>query len=323
MGKTGGTIVKNLIVSIAKAFPQLLLAIGRLALNLITQLPQKFIEVGTGIMKGIVSGIKSAVGIVGKAFSTVLQPSKLATKAIDTVKKGWDKVIKQPAKKVYRMAQDKFDVVKSKAKAVWNQWKTNLAQKGSKLFSVTKKGFEVMVSAGKAVLNKWKDILKAKGSKKFQVIKKGFSTVLSAMKSVWSKWKEILAQASTKNFTVNKTTNEKTNKKRIGIREIPYDGYLAQLHKGEAVLTAAEANQYRKWINQQARVKDDSTNIALQTMGIDYNKLANVLIQSLSGMNINTAVNVNGRTIAKATAPFMKSEINTLERRSNRAYGVV
>jgi len=33
---------------------------------------------------------------------------------------------------------------------------------------------------------------------------------------------------------------------RTGLREVPYDGYIAELHKGEMVLTAAEANQYQK-----------------------------------------------------------------------------
>ena len=200
MGKTGGKIVKDLIVSIAKAFPELLVAIGRLAITMITQLPQKFREVGIGIMKGIVGGIKSAIGVVSNAFQTVLSPSKLATKAIDAVKKGWDKVIKQPAKKVYKMAQEKFDTVKQKAAQVWSQWKTNLSQKAHKAYSVAKSGFEALVSAGKSVYNKWKDILGQKNSKTFEVVKKGFETVFNAMKNIWNKWKEILGQKSTKNY---------------------------------------------------------------------------------------------------------------------------
>jgi phage-related protein len=37
---------------------------------------------------------------------------------------------------------------------------------------------------------------------------------------------------------------------RIGLREVPYDGYQAILHKGEMVLSAAEANQYEKDLNR-------------------------------------------------------------------------
>jgi len=335
MANTGVSFIKNIIVGILKALPQLLLALGRLALALIKQLPSLFKNVGTGIMKAIVEGIKSALGIVGKAFATVLKPSKIATDAIDTVKKSWDKVIKQPAKKVYQMAQQKFDEVKNKARDVFNQWKTNLGQKASKAYSVAKSGFESFVSSAKSVYGRWKDVLGQSAKKTFEVAKKGFDGVLSSMKSIYSKWKDILGQKSTKTFTTIKETitkaisggssgsKKKKKKKRIGLREVPYDGYEAELHKGETILTAAETNQYRKWLNNQVQMKSEPQQMMVSSSNIDYDKLAQTMINALSGMNINTAVNVNGKQIAQATAPFMRTEINTLERRANRAVGVV
>ena len=323
MANTGVEMIKNMIVGIVKALPQLVLALGRLATAYLKQLPKMYKSVGSAIMKAIVQGIKAAIGIVGKAFATVLKPSKVAVKAIDSVKKAWDKVIKQPAKKIYSMAQKKFDEVRNKAKNMWNQWKSNLNQKAHKAYSVAKSGFESFVNSARNVYDKWKDILGQRASKTFSVLKKGFSTVLDSMKSIWNKWQDILGQKSTKSFTINKTTNEKTNKKRIGLREVPYDGYLAELHKGEAILTAAETNQYRKWINQQAKIKQDGAQPQVQATFIDYDRLATTMLNALSGMNINTAVNVNGKQIAQATAPFMKSEINAIDRRNNRALGVV
>jgi len=335
MANTGVTFIKNIIVGILKALPQLLLALGRLALALIKQLPKLFKNVGTGIMKAIVEGIKSALGIVGQAFATVLQPSKIATNAIDTVKKSWDTVIKQPAKKVYQMAQQKFDEVKNKAKDVFNQWKNNLNQKASKAFSVAKSGFESFVSSAKSVYGKWSNVLGQAGRKTFEVAKKGFETVLSSMKSIYNKWKDILGQKSTKTFTTIKETitkaisggssgsKKKKKKKRIGLREVPYDGYEAELHKGETILTAAETNQYRKWLNNQTQMKSEPQQMMLASANIDYDKLAQTMINALSGMNINTAVNVDGRMVAQATAPFMKKEINTIDRRNNRALGIV
>ena len=321
MISTGVKLIIDLAVGIVKALPQLLLALAKLAIALIKQIPKLFISLGKGIMKAIIDGIKSSMGVVGKAFATVLKPSKIATKAIDTVKKGWDKVIKQPAKKVYSMAQKKFDEVKNKAKNMWNQWKSNLGQKAHKAYSVAKSGFEAMVNAGRNVYNKWKDIQAQKAKKTFEVLKKGFDTVLSAMKNVWNKWKDILGMNSKKHFSI--TSSGKVPGKRIGLREVPFDGYTAELHKGEAILTAAETNQYRKWINQQAQMKEQSAQPQVQATIIDYDKLATTMLNALSGMNINTAVNVNGKQIAQATAPFMKSEINAIDRRNNRALGVV
>lgn len=37
---------------------------------------------------------------------------------------------------------------------------------------------------------------------------------------------------------------------RTGLREVPFDGYIAELHKGEMVLTAHEAKQYRDGENK-------------------------------------------------------------------------
>ena len=321
MANTGLSFIKNMIIGIGKALPQLILALGKLAIALVKRIPSMFISIGKGIMKAIVSGIKAAMGAVGKAFSTVLKPSKIATKAINTVKKGWDKVIKQPAKKVYSMAQKKFDEVKNKAKKMWNQWKDNLKQKAHKAFSVAKSGFESMVSSAKNVYGKWKDILGQKAKKTFSVLKKGFDTVWDSMKNIWNKWKDILGMKGKKKFTVE--SKGRIPGHRVGLREVPYDGYMAELHKGEAILTAAETNQYRKWINEQAKLKQGAAQPMVQSAFVDYDKLARTMLNALSGMNINTAVNVNGKQIAQATAPFMKTEINAIERRANRALGVV
>lgn len=38
---------------------------------------------------------------------------------------------------------------------------------------------------------------------------------------------------------------------RTGLSEVPYDGYIAELHKGEQVLTAAEANQYQRMMQMK------------------------------------------------------------------------
>lgn len=47
---------------------------------------------------------------------------------------------------------------------------------------------------------------------------------------------------------------------RIGLREVPYDGYEAILHKGEAVMTAAEVNKLKK--------QGDTTNNSNMTVNV-------------------------------------------------------
>ena len=55
----------------------------------------------------------------------------------------------------------------------------------------------------------------------------------------------------------------------------------------------------------------------------DYNQLSSVLVGALSKLNITSNVNVDGKTIAQTTAPFMEKELNSISRRANRRLGTV
>jgi hypothetical protein len=174
------------------------------------------------------------------------------------------------------------------------------------------------------VKKKWEDF-KSAISKKVKAVME-FPTIQRFIEKVQSAigwWKDLKNRLSKKITAHVEQKNSGGIPKRVGLREVPYDGYLAELHKGEAVLTAAETNQYRKWLNQQAQATSSEQPQTMLQAPIDYDKLATTMINALSGMNINTEVNVSGRTIAQATAPFMKTEINSLERRANRALGLV
>ena len=46
------------------------------------------------------------------------------------------------------------------------------------------------------------------------------------------------------------------------------------------------------------------------------------LVQVIGNQQINVGLNVSGKTLATATAPYMKSAIDKLERRNNRLAGI-
>ena len=56
-----------------------------------------------------------------------------------------------------------------------------------------------------------------------------------------------------------------------------------------------------------------SPSFAMETGGgvIDYDRLADALVRSLSGVNMTSTVNLDGKTVAKTTAPFMETELNS------------
>ncbi len=126
-------------------------------------------------------------------------------------------------------------------------WEKLLGAKSSKKFTI-KAPFGDAISAMGDIFNTWKDILEQKKKKTFEVAKKGFKDVLDKMKSIWSKWKDILGMKGKKTFTVERKGDSVPGGKghRIGLREVPYDGYQAILHKGEAVMTAAEVNKMKR-----------------------------------------------------------------------------
>ena len=250
MGPAAVGLVKGLIVGLVKAIPQLIIGAIKLVAALadgILRARASIMNAGLQLIKDLVTGflqghpqIAKAVQKIGKVFNTVFGP------VINIIKKVID----------------------------W--WKKLMGQKSKKKFSVDAP-FTSAITAIGDVFKKWKDVLGQKAKKTFEVAKKGFATVLDGMKSIWNKWKDILSQKSSKTFTTHYKTSGKPSggggKHRIGLREVPYDGYEAILHRGEAVMTAAEVNKLKR----QGEVHREGDSIAVNVYGsanMDVNELA-------------------------------------------------
>ena len=82
-----------------------------------------------------------------------------------------------------------------------------------------------------------------------------FTSLWDGIKSVWdgiSSWVEDKVNWIADKVTFwNNSQDSMDGSHRTGLNEVPFDGYKAILHKGEMVLTQAEANRYRK--NQQTQ----------------------------------------------------------------------
>ena len=57
--------------------------------------------------------------------------------------------------------------------------------------------------------------------------------------------------------------------------------------------------------------------------GIDYDRMAGALTGALSGIEITAIFEVDGRVLAKTTAPLINKEINSLNTRDGRRRGDV
>lgn len=83
-----------------------------------------------------------------------------------------------------------------------------------------------------------------------------------------------------------------------GLDYVPYDNYLARLHEGEAVLTKAEANMWRKGDGQGAAV------------GIDYGLLGQAVAGAMTGMSVQ----MDGRAVGVMIAPTVSQQIEQAAR---------
>lgn len=93
------------------------------------------------------------------------------------------------------------------------------------------------------------DTFKNIGKKIIEALKKGISDAWKGLKKWFNNLWDGLFGNRTANVTVNtrenRTVNTVNGSHAKGLSYVPFDGYIAELHKGETVLTAEEAEDYR------------------------------------------------------------------------------
>ena len=249
--------------------------LGQVAVKLITQLLTGLIK---NVPKLVVGAIKLVLALRDYLIQAAPQIMKAGLEAVKQLVQGFLKGHPQIAKAVQKIGKVFSTVFKPVIKiiqTVIKWWKNLLGQKKEKKFSVSAP-FSKAIQAMKDIFGKWKDILAQKAKKTFEAAKKGFSSVWEGMKDLYSKWKDILNQKSKKTFTTEykkKGTPGKAPGKRIGLREVPYDGYSAILHKGEAIMTAAEVNKLKKTGEAGGSAGDLTVNV-YGSNNMDVNQLA-------------------------------------------------
>lgn len=90
-----------------------------------------------------------------------------------------------------------------------------------------------------------------------------------------------------------------------GLDKVPYDNYIARLHKGETVLTANEASAYRSG-EGNARVE------------AAVNRLGEIMIQVLSAIKEGQVMQLDTGVLVGATAGAMNDRLGTIATRNGR-----
>ena len=123
-------------------------------------------------------------------------------------------------------------------------------------YIISAENLEKIISLGADLINALSegignviDTLTSVGEDVVNSIKQGISSAWSGLVSWFNSLWDSLFGNRTVNVNVNKTTSGVNGSHAGGLAYVPFDGYIAELHKGERVLTASEASEYNRGEN--------------------------------------------------------------------------
>lgn len=115
-------------------------------------------------------------------------------------------------------------------------------------YIISAENLEKLISLGGDLINALSDGIENVVAELVSVGEKVVESIKSGINSAWSglvSWFNGLWDSLFGNRTVNVSANVSTNGSHAGgLAYVPFDGYIAELHKGERVLTASEAREY-------------------------------------------------------------------------------
>ncbi|MCI2000266.1 MAG: phage tail tape measure protein [Clostridia bacterium] len=204
---------------------------------------------------------------VKKLFSDIWEGIKKLLKAnlniSITIIKGFASVLLNAAKFLFNKILEGF-------KNVWGNIKTWVSTSMQNLVTVITNIGSKMYSAGKEIITKLWDGLKDVWGD----IKNWVSNKVSWIADKVKFWKK------------SNDSMKTDGSHRTGLESVPFDGYIAELHRGEMVLTQPEADRYRDGDNTSTVTNNSTFNINVGSVrnDSDINKISREL-QTVIKMN--------------------------------------
>ncbi|HJC73216.1 MAG TPA: hypothetical protein H9698_10565 [Candidatus Ruthenibacterium merdavium] len=161
------------------------------------------------------------------------------------------------------------------------------------------------------------DTFKKIGSDAIEALKDGINAAWDGLVSWFNGLWDGLFGNKTANVTVNKTVNETVTRSgrsvngshRSGLDYVPFDGYIAELHKGEMVLTSQQAGLWRNGIAQRMLSAASSVMLANQSRSPVLATAGAPAVHRQTAATVQTqhttVIEMDGRTVAKVITPFV------------------
>lgn len=162
------------------------------------------------------------------------------------------------------------------------------------------------------------DKVKLSFTQTFDAIKQSILGTVDAVINLGNKIKEFpivkgaletfgdIKNGITSAFGFNNASQEINGSHQTGLSYVPYDGYLAELHRGERVLTADENEQYGSLFNSLSPRTASTTNYSNSQSSISFSP----------NITINMSPNSNSNDLAEV----LKEKINELEKEFIRKF---
>ena len=161
------------------------------------------------------------------------------------------------------------------------------------------------------------DTFKKIGSDAIEALKDGINAAWDGLVSWFNGLWDGLFGNRTASVTVNKTVNETVTRSgrsvngshRSGLDYVPFDGYIAELHKGEMVLTSKQAGLWRNGIAQRMLSAASSVMLANQSRSPVLATAGAPAVPRQTAATVQTqhttVIEMDGRTVAKVITPFV------------------
>lgn len=225
-----GQLLDNFLESVKTVAKNVLPVIQEITPNIITGLVEIVIELANAIIEnadeildaGVEIIIKLAEGIEKQIPNLLEKMPEMIIKLVAAIIKALPKIIAAGVRIITALIEG---IVNTYGKAI-----------------------EAINDLIRKLINK----IKGKVSQFKSAGKEIFNGLWNGIKSVWtsiSNWVSSKVDWLADKLAFWRKSNSEMSKDgshRTGLKEVPYDGYLAELHRGEMVLTAAEANRYQK-----------------------------------------------------------------------------
>lgn len=268
-----------------------------------------------GGLSSIWGGIKSVAGGAWNGVKSTLSNSMNSAKS----------TVSNTASALSSGLSATWNTTKTVASNTWNNLKSDMSAKSTAAKTAVSNAFNTMKSGLSSTWNSLKSIASSAWSGITSAITSSVSSAVSKATSLLGGLKSAVAGAASNVW--NKITSAASKAKKwvngshaTGLGRVPFDGYIAELHKNEAVLTANQANALRSagllkgdGVAPQLNIPQATVEAAeYSPLGVDPSTTATTSTTNNNGtVRASVTINVDGSEAPQETAKSIKDELES------------